>query len=110
MRLTRLALLAAVAAVLLTAGTAFTVELLQRVFSQDYRSLAQASAAQGWPEIALYGVRWSPDAVLTWLVPASLLTMGTGAAWLARQQLRALRTRDDKAAAAPTVPVQRQAA
>lgn len=108
--LLRVSLLAAVAAVLLTAGTAFTVELLQRVFSQDYRSLAQANAAQGWPEIALYGVRWAPDAVLTWLVPVTLLTLGAGAAWLARQQLRALRTRADGVAAVPTVPVQRQAA
>ncbi len=104
------ALLAAAAAVLLTAGTALTVELLQRVFSQDYRALAAANPGAAWPDIALYGLRWSPGAVVTWLVPVSLLALGGAAAYLVRRQLRALHVRDDDAAAAAAVAAQRQAA
>lgn len=99
------ALLAAAAAMLLIAGTAFTVELLQRVFSQDYRALAAANAIEAWPGITLYGVRWSPGAVITWFVPMLLLAAGGGVAYLARQRMRALHTRDEAATAA-AVPAQ----
>jgi branched-chain amino acid transport system permease protein len=61
---------------LLAAGTAFTVEMLQRLFSQDYRSLAGANAAMAWPPVALFGRSWAPWAVSTWAVPALLFAVG----------------------------------
>ena len=67
-------LLAAGAAVLLSAGGVFVVELLQRLCSQDYRALARAAAE--WPAIALLGRSWSPAAVATWVLPAGLLACG----------------------------------
>jgi len=69
-------LLACVAAtVLLAAGTAFTVELLQRMFSTDYRSLLAAGGA-AWPPIPLFGHAWPPAAFSTWLVPVLLVAAG----------------------------------
>ncbi len=104
-------LLCGAAAVLLSAGTAFTVEMLQRVFSQDYRALAAANPA-GWPAITLYGVAWAPLAFTTWLVPVALLALGAGAAVLVRQRLRALHARGTSvgAAAEAGVPVRSPAA
>jgi len=63
------------AAVLLAAGTAFTVELLQRMFSTDYRSLLAAGGA-AWPPIPLFGHAWPPAAFSTWLVPVLLVAAG----------------------------------
>ncbi|CAM5199617.1 Branched-chain amino acid transport system permease protein OS=Castellaniella defragrans OX=75697 GN=HNR28_002213 PE=4 SV=1 [Castellaniella defragrans] len=60
---------------LLVAGTVFSVELLQRAFSQDYLSQIGAGAAQ-WPAIALFGHAWNPISVWTWLVPVILLAVG----------------------------------
>lgn len=83
------ALLAVCAALLLSAGTAFVIEMLQRLFSQDYRSLAKMGA--GMPPIALFGRVWSPVSFLTWLVPIGLLASGGVLALLARVRLRAIR-------------------
>ncbi|KAB0619932.1 branched-chain amino acid ABC transporter permease [Castellaniella defragrans] len=58
------------------AAAVFLTELLQRLFSQDYRSLARAAGAWEWPAIALFGREWSPTGVLTWLVPAALAALG----------------------------------
>jgi branched-chain amino acid transport system permease protein len=84
-------LLACLAAAVLFAGaTAFLVELLQRLFSQDYRALAAANATAGWPPVAVFGRAWPPAAALTWLVPAALLAAGTALAWAVRRQLATL--------------------
>lgn len=69
-----------VATLLLAAGTVFTVELLQRFFSQDYRSLAALNGG-GWPPIALFHHEWAPLSPLTWAPPVLLVAAG---AWLAR--------------------------
>src|SRR5262249_234277 len=66
------------AAVLCIAGRVFLVELLQHMFSQDYRALA--TVAQPWPPVALFWRLWSPVAPATWLVPG--VSIGVGAAFL----------------------------
>jgi branched-chain amino acid transport system permease protein len=75
-RLMPVVLASLAAAALLAAGTAFTVELLQRLYSQDYRALAAANAANAWPPVTLFGRAWSPAAPATWLVPALLFGLG----------------------------------
>lgn len=65
-----------IAGLLLAAGTVFTVELLQRFFSQDYRSLAALNAGMGWGPIPLFGREWLPTAVATWAVPLGLWVVG----------------------------------
>ncbi|GAB2900690.1 branched-chain amino acid ABC transporter permease [Paralcaligenes ginsengisoli] len=72
----------AVASLLLTAGTVYLVELLQRFFSQDYRSLAVLNG-KGWPPIALFGAQWDPTAVLTWVLPVLALISGVAVLRLA---------------------------
>jgi len=64
------------ASVLLAAGTVFTVEMLQRFFSQDYRSLAALNSASSWPTIPLFGRQWGPVSFLTWSVPVAFLAAG----------------------------------
>lgn len=81
------------AAVLMTAGTAFVVEMLQRVFSQDYKALASVDASTGWPPITLYGMQWSPSSALTWGVPAALLAAGAAFTCFARRRLLRLHDR-----------------
>jgi branched-chain amino acid transport system permease protein len=78
------ALLVGGAAVLLTAGGVFAVELLQRLCSQDYRALAQAAAEL--PAVTLLGRPWSPTSVSTWMLPASLLACGTVLVFIARRR------------------------
>jgi branched-chain amino acid transport system permease protein len=88
--------LSIVAFALLAAGTVFTVELLQRLFSQDYRALASLNAAATrWPSVALLGRDWTPASLITWVIPA--VTLGSGALaaraararWLAGKDLPA---------------------
>lgn len=67
--------LQAVALVLLVAGTVFSVEMLQRIFSQDYLSLARSSGKE-WPAITLFDTAWHPLSVTTWLLPVALLLIG----------------------------------
>jgi len=88
--------LAAAAALLLTAGTAFVVEMLQRIFSQDYRALAGANAAAPWPPVKLLGRSWPPATLTTWLAPASAVAFGAALAWLARRRLHALERRRER--------------
>ncbi|HEX3140035.1 MAG TPA: branched-chain amino acid ABC transporter permease [Rhizobacter sp.] len=78
------ALLAIGAALLLSAGSVFVVEMLQRLCSQDYRSLAQSAITL--PSVALLGRLWSPMAVSTWLVPVGLLAGGSVLALAARRR------------------------
>ena len=89
-RVVPLALLAAGAALLLSAGGVFLIELLQRVFSQDYRALVQQHAGSPWPPVTLLGRAWAPGAALTWCVPVMLFAAGALLAWLGRRRLAAL--------------------
>ena len=78
MTLPRLLLLLAlwlVAVLLLAAGTVFLVEVLQRVFAQDYRSLR--IAGQPWPAVSLLGRAWLPGDLWTWLAPVAAIVAGT---------------------------------
>jgi len=77
-RLARLAALSLLAGALLLAGTVLSVELLQRVFAQDYQ--AQLAAGQAWPAVAFLGRDWLPGAPSTWLLPLALLAAGSLAA------------------------------
>jgi branched-chain amino acid transport system permease protein len=80
-------LLALGSALLLSAGCAFVVEMLQRILSQDYQSLAHANAAGAWPTIKLIGKSWSPGSLTTWIVPVVLFASGAGAGLAARRWL-----------------------
>lgn len=82
---------------LLSAGGAFTIEMLQRYLSQDYQALAALSGSHSWPDIALFGLLWSPRSVLTWLVPLTLLCAGAGAGYMARYRLRFISALQDDA-------------
>lgn len=75
--------LAVGATLLLAAATVFLVEMLQRLFSQDYRALAASAAAP--PPVDLFGRPWAPDAPATWLVPAALLAGSAALALAARR-------------------------
>lgn len=79
-----LAALAVVASLLLGAATVFLLEMLQRLFSQDYRSLSAMATAL--PDITLFGRAWAPASPWTWLVPAALLAAGSACAWAARRR------------------------
>lgn len=79
--------LALAGALLFAAGAVFLVELLQRLFSQDYRALVQLHAGKPWPDVALFGHAWHPRAVLTWSVPMLLLAVGGLLLWRSRRRL-----------------------
>jgi len=85
-----LVLLAVGAALLLSAGGVFLIELMQRIFSQDYRSLVAAQGAAAWPTVTLLGRGWAPGAMATWALPAVLLAVGGWLGWVARRRLAAL--------------------
>ncbi|MCY1535773.1 urea ABC transporter, permease protein UrtC [compost metagenome] len=67
------------AGLLLTCATVFTVEMLQRMFARDYRSLLEMNPGAGWPPIPLFGQDWAPLALSTWLVPLALFAVGLAA-------------------------------
>ncbi|TDS78207.1 branched-chain amino acid ABC transporter permease [Comamonas sp. JUb58] len=81
---------AAVAGLLLASATVFSVEMLQRFFSQDYRSLASFNGGGAWPPIALFGREWAPGSLLTWLVPMVCLGLGLSLVQLAKRLWRAM--------------------
>ncbi|HEX2518289.1 MAG TPA: branched-chain amino acid ABC transporter permease [Castellaniella sp.] len=58
------------------AAVVFLTELLRRLFSQDYQSLAGAVGFWRWPAVPLFGREWPPASLLTWLVPALLIVLG----------------------------------
>ncbi|AOZ02484.1 branched-chain amino acid ABC transporter permease [Cupriavidus sp. USMAHM13] len=101
-RMLPLALAFVLGALLLAAGTVFTVEMLQRAFSQDYRAMA-ALAGGGLPPIPLFGRDWDPLSPFTWLVPAALLAAGVLLARLANGAWLRVKDAAD-AAAAPARP------
>lgn len=82
--------LAVAAALLISAGAVFLIEMLQRIFSQDYRSIARLGAGGVWPAVTLLGRAWLPGSPATWLVPGTLLLVGGILGWLARQRLHRL--------------------
>jgi branched-chain amino acid transport system permease protein len=69
-----LALSAVFAGLLLAGGLVFVVEMLQRLFSQDYRSLARMSGSA--PPVLLFGRAWAAAALSTWIMPVGLLAAG----------------------------------
>ncbi|MBJ2159665.1 branched-chain amino acid ABC transporter permease [Variovorax sp. IB41] len=87
-QLVPLVLLSIAAAVLLSMGGAFAVEMLQRVFSQDYRAMAKLAAGGAWPPVTLLARTWSPTAVVTWAVPVLLIGAGALLAWFGQRKLR----------------------
>jgi branched-chain amino acid transport system permease protein len=78
------------AALLLSGGLVFLVEILQRLLSQDYQALAKANAGGAWPSIPLFGRAWPPGAWSTWLLPAALLGAGAALVWAIRGFMRRL--------------------
>lgn len=75
--------LAATATLFAAGGVVFLVEMLQRLCSQDYRSLAAMGAS--WPPIPLFGRSWQPWSIETWLVPLVLLAAAGVLGWAARR-------------------------
>jgi branched-chain amino acid transport system permease protein len=67
------------AGLLLTCATVFSVEMLQRMFARDYRSLLAMNPDAGWPPIPLFGHDWAPLAPSTWLIPLALFAVGLAA-------------------------------
>ena len=80
------------------AALVFLTELLQRLFSQDYRSLAQAAGAGHWPPVRMFGHDWTPLGTWTWAAPAALIVAG----WLCWRAATAVVRRLQEAA--PAVP------
>ena len=74
------------AVLLLAAGTVFLVELLQRLCSQDYRALAQASP--GWPPVTMFGRSWAATGLATWAWPLALLATGGSLLAFTRRRLK----------------------
>ncbi|MBO9651496.1 MAG: branched-chain amino acid ABC transporter permease [Variovorax sp.] len=83
-----LALSAVFAGLLLAGGVVFMVEMLQRLFSQDYRSLARMSESA--PPVLLFGRSWGAAELATWIVPFGLLASGALMTGVARRRHRAL--------------------
>lgn len=94
-----LALSAIFAGVLLAGGAVFVVEMLQRLFSQDYRSLARMSGSA--PPVLLFGRSWAATALSTWIVPVGLLAAGALMTGVAQRCHRALALAASREAPAP---------
>src|SRR5690606_31043396 len=99
-RLAPLFLLAIGCAVLGSAATVFTIELLQRLFSQEYRALLQAAADGAWPAVALFDHAWQPASAATWGVPLLLFGAAGLLFWRCRRLLDTL-AGDEASARAP---------
>jgi len=101
--------LALLGTLLLGVGTVFVVELLQRLFSQDYRALA--NAARLWPPISLFGYQWSPTSSATWLLPAASIVGGAACVLFARRMLSMLQNQQErKGSEKPVITGERSAA
>lgn len=74
------------AALLLAAGAVFLIELLQRLCSQDYRTLA--AQAHGWPPVTLLKTTWDVTSPGTWAWPLGLMALGAGLLTVAHKRLR----------------------
>jgi branched-chain amino acid transport system permease protein len=89
-----IAFLAIAAVGLAGGGAVFVIEMLQRLFSHDYRSLASMSAVP--LPVSLFGRDWSPTSVATWIVPIALLAAGGLLALVARRRLSAIGRTPDR--------------
>ena len=93
------------AALLLGRGTAFTVEMLQRLFSQDYRAAGRREP--GRAVAAHHAVRRAPghrSPWSTWVVPVALLVVRRGARCAVRARAGRLAAARRRAALAPPHP------
>jgi branched-chain amino acid transport system permease protein len=72
--------------------------MLQRLCSQDYRSLA--AMGTGWPPIAFFGRSWPPGSIATWIVPVALLSAAAALGWAARRGMTSTSAQAPDAAAA----------
>jgi branched-chain amino acid transport system permease protein len=84
-RLAGVFLLALGCALFMAAGTVFLVELLQRVFAQEYRALIPATGA--WPPVQLFDRAWRVGSPSTWAVPVLLFGLGGLLLWRCRARL-----------------------
>ena len=96
------AALSLVAALLLSGGAAFSIEMLQRAFSQDYRAMARLNPTGQLPPIPLFGRSWPPLSPATWLVPIVLLAVGGASAYLARRRVATIGQDQGESIASPT--------
>ena len=83
-------LLSCIATFLLTMGTVFTVEMMQRILSQDYQMLAQMSGGGEWPPVLLFGHQWLPGSLISWGLPVVLFAAGGYFVKLAKNRWRVL--------------------
>ena len=87
-RLLPIVVLSILSALVISGGSVLLVELLQRFFTQEYRSLAALNPGAAWPPVRLFGAEWRPNAAWTWAIPALILATGlvlaryTRARWL----------------------------
>jgi branched-chain amino acid transport system permease protein len=98
-RLVLVFLMAIACAVLAGAGAVFVIELLQRLFSQEYRSLIPAQPGAIWPAVQMFDRSWNVSSVVTWGVPVLLFGAAGLLLWRCRARLGMLAD-----AAAPTMP------
>lgn len=68
--------------VLIIVGFVFIVEVLSRVFVQDYQS--QVARTMQWPPIRIFWSEWYPLSVITWALP--VIVVLTGVALLVLQR------------------------
>ncbi len=68
--------LSCLAGLMLIGGVIFSVEILQRIFSQDYQSLLVTAGSAAWPSVSLFGRDWLPGSLFTWIVPLVLVIGG----------------------------------
>lgn len=76
-----------IAALLLTAGAVFLIELVQRLCSQEYRALA--AQADAMPPVTLWKRTWEVASVATWAWPLGLSALGGSLLAFAHHQLKA---------------------
>ena len=75
-----------IAALLLTAGAVFLIELVQRLCSQEYRALA--AQADAMPPVALWKRTWEVASVATWAWPLGLSALGGGLLAFSHRRLK----------------------
>lgn len=75
-----------IAALLLTAGAVFLIELVQRLCSQEYRALA--AQADAMPPVTLWSRTWEVASVATWAWPLGLSALGGGLLAFSHRRLK----------------------
>jgi branched-chain amino acid transport system permease protein len=75
--------------------------MLDRLFSQDYRALAVASAGGDLPALVFLGRTWLPGSITTWLPPVLAIAVGCLFVWLARRRTSALSLREEAGCKTP---------